>query len=173
MTEKNTTPEIQIAGNSKKQPDFSLVIPAFENVLTALSTYSSPPSPWELAESRRVITQLSHAEDNLAIVIISSFEKEINKGNLSDASEMLTTFVRPERSFLNSESPCPKAFMQRDNLLIDGVNANLDEHTKDPNFWWQPVTNPIAYELVSTVEILRTHCSSGHGVDFCSIKNKI
>lgn len=81
------------------------------------------------------------------------------------------TFVRPENSFLHSQSPCPPAFMQRDALFIDKLTANLDEHIKDPNFWWQPITNVEAYAVAQAIARLVDRCALGMGVNFGGITN--
>lgn len=168
-----STPGVGISANSKKQPDYAKVIPAFTSIITTLETHSVKPTPWHIEEASRVIKNLVELKDPLVVVIISSFEKVITAGDLGQAYGMLDTFVRPQTSLLHSNSPCPPIFMQRNNLLVDGVNANLAEHTADPNFWWQPVTNPVAYAFANAINDLKASCSIGHGVDFCNIKNKI
>lgn len=175
MAKKTTTqtPGVEIASKSKVKPDFTKALPAFAEILRVISTHSKAPTPWHISESTRVITNLTNAEDPLVIVIISSFEKVIIAKDLDQAYEMLDTFVRPETSLLHKDTPCPPVFMQRNNLLVDGINANLADHVTDPNFWWQPVTNPVAYAFANAINDLRSSCSLGHGVDFCNIKNKI
>lgn len=170
----NESPVISIAKNSNVQPDFSQVAPALKKILTALSESPYKPTMWHWQEATRVLTNLAEQKAPLAIVIISTFEKTIfQEGKLKEGYEMLDTFVRPEHSFLHSESPCPPAFMQGRNLLIDKVNANLDDHVTDPNFWWQPITNPVAYNLVESIKALQEKCLLGQGVDFFNIKNLI
>lgn len=171
--QKPQSPEVSIAAKSGVKPDYTKVVPAFQKILDALKEHTVKPTPWHETESIRVMTNLAQAGAPIAVVIISTFEKTIFEGkDLSAGYEMLDTFVRPQGSFLHSESPCPSSFMQRSNLLIDKVNANLEEHVTDPNFWWQPITNPVVYNLVAAVNALKEKCAQGEGVDFLAIKNR-
>lgn len=85
----------------------------------------------------------------------------------------LLDFIRPKNSIMHIDVPCPPCFMQKSNLYIDGINADLAKLTQDPEFWWQPVTNASAAELGQAVKLFREQTEKGTGVDFCNIRVKI
>lgn len=164
-------PQFAISENSKVKPDYTKVREAIKKVLDWIQEQKMPITPWHIAEFTRVTDAMADANDPIVVYIVSQMEASVAANKAEEAFFAVDTFVRPEKSFLHSENPCPPAFMQRDVLFIDKVTANLDEHKKDPNFWWQPVTNVDAYAVAQAIQRLSDRCQLGMGVDFGGITN--
>lgn len=163
---------IQLSSNSSVQPDFSLVIPAIDKVLGWLRINKMGVTPWHEAEMHLALNSMIHVQDPRCTIIIAEFEKSMAAEKPEQAFMLLDVFVRPQASLLHSATPAPRAFMQRGVLFVDKVSANLEQHITDPNFWWQPITDPLAYELSAILQRLKDRCDIGQGFDFLGIKNK-
>lgn len=131
-------------------------------------------TPWQLSEMNRFMLKDSPVLIALAALLEESdkYGNEIPDGKQS-VSQIIEYFVRPENSFLNINSPCPPAFMQGSVMHIDGITMDLKQYAKDPDFWWQPITNPHARQLSEAVRMFKESCREGKGVDFMAIKNVI
>lgn len=162
---------IMISPNSKKQPDYSKVKTAIAAVLQWVQDQKMPITPWHIKEFTRVTDAMAAANDPIVVYIVSQLEKSKEENKAEEAYMSIDVFVRPENSFLHKDSPCPSAFMQRNALFIDKINANIDEHKNDPNFWWQPVTNVMAYSVAQAISKLGEACTLGLGVDFGGLTN--
>jgi hypothetical protein len=57
----------------------------------------------------------------------------------------------PATAIMNSDSPAPLAFMQRENVLIHGLGCDVIALRKEPCLWWQPITNPHLIELTRSI----------------------
>ena len=163
--------EVQISDKSKVQPDYTKVKDAIAKVLNWLKEQKMPLTPWHESEFVRQTDMMAYANDPIIVYIVSTLEKSMEENKAEECFMSVETFVRPENSFLHSENPCPPAFMQRDSLFVDGVTANLQEHVKDPNFWWQPVVNVDAYAVAQAIQRLKERCELGMGVNFGGISN--
>lgn len=172
-SEVNGLPKIEISKDSKVKPDYSKVIGAVSDIINWAKEQKMPVTEWQEKEFKRTLEGMAAANDPLCVYIVSQLEAGVQANKAEEVYISIDTFVRPQNSFLHSESPAPKAFMQRNVLFIDKINANLEEHTKDPNFWWQPVTNPSAYAVVEAVTKLDHACRLGTGVDFGGITNNV
>lgn len=106
--------------------------------------------------------------DHFSFLIATTFELAENQ---DEVNEVIENLVRPEKSFLNIQSPCPLHFMQRDQLYVNGINCDVKALSANKDFWWQPVTNLAAIELAYAVKKFGSMVEIGSGVNFCSFTN--
>lgn len=131
-------------------------------------------TPWQISEMNRFLLKDSPVLIALAALLEESdkYGETIPDGKQS-VKQIIEYFVRPENSFLHINSPCPPAFMQGTVMHIDGISMDLKQYAKDPDFWWQPITNPHARQLSEAIRIYKNACQEGRGADFMAIKNVI
>lgn len=107
-------------------------------------------------------------KDQFSFLLATTFELAETQ---EEVNEIVENLCRPEKSFLNVQSPCPQHFMQHDQLYVHGINCDVKALANNPDFWWQPVTNLAAIELAQAVKRFGTMVEIGSGVHFCNFTN--
>jgi hypothetical protein len=147
--------------------DYNVALEAVMTVITSLNL------PKFISDQLLSIIQQddAHSYSLLAEIekYIHTITEDESRKQLSEAIRLLT---RPLGSFLHSESPTPSAFMQHDVLYVDLINCHVDQVTKDPKFWWSPVSDPFALEMIQAINSFKKGCSQGLGVNFCFIRKE-
>lgn len=184
--EKRNDVAVENFTDSQRQPSpFSKIQGGVTTSLSATKNVVSPDAEEDevqrlltLIDADDAVTPFSRSEIKRIFsndrYVAEAFAHEFFKPEhtLSLAST-ISAYVRPEGSFLATDNPCPKAFMQKDSLFIDGINVDVAGMKGNPEFWWQPVVNPHAYQLAQAVASYRDAANKGHGVNFIGITNVI
>jgi hypothetical protein len=106
-----------------------------------------------------------------AEAVIEDEKSSVDQKKFADETlQSLIAFIRPENSILHSVRPCPHIFLQKGTLYIDGVNVSIAKSAEDPDFWWQPVTNPFDSALGEQIKAYRDAVSKQLTSGFMNIR---